>query len=171
MCWSSTDAISTNGSAALPAFVALSSLELIRERAAQIRAIGRRIQRGFQALALNFRRMLQAAHGRGYLAGLKFRQVEEAKQFQRRLLADGLWTRVHAYHEGHRTVLTKLGLLADETVVDFVLSRDSAEAAEERQTMNPRVRPKVGLLALTLELYETLLRSCALRAKPGCGGR
>ena len=54
---------------------------------------------------------------------MKFRKVEEAKQFQRRLLADGLWTRVHAYHAGHRTVLTKLGLLADKAVVDFVLER------------------------------------------------
>jgi hypothetical protein len=54
---------------------------------------------------------------------LKFREVEDARQSQRRLLADGLWTRVHAYHAGHRTILTKLGLLADETVVDFVLER------------------------------------------------
>ena len=117
------DAISTNGSAALPAFVALASLELIRVRAAHIRAMAQRIQRGFQALAVEFPARLEAAHGRGHLAGLKFREVEEARRFQRRLLADGLWTRVHAYHEGHRTVLTKLGLLADETVVDFVLAR------------------------------------------------
>ena len=117
------DAISTNGSAALPAFVALASLELIREHTSHIRAIARRIQRGFQALADEFPQGIQAAHGRGHLAGLKFRQVEDAKQFQRRLLADGLWTRVHAYHAGHRTALTKLGLLADETVVDFVLER------------------------------------------------
>jgi acetylornithine/succinyldiaminopimelate/putrescine aminotransferase len=117
------DAISTNGSAALPAFVALASLELIRERAAHIRAIAQRIQRGFHALANEFPARLQAAHGRGHLAGLKFREVEDARQSQRRLLADGLWTRVHAYHAGHRTILTKLGLLADETVVDFVLER------------------------------------------------
>ena len=42
-------------------------------------------------------------------------------EFPRRLLEAGLWTRVHAYHEGHRTILTKLGLLADDTAVDFVL--------------------------------------------------
>lgn len=117
------DAISTNGSAALPAFVALASLELIRERAAHIRAMARRIECGFQTLAAEFPARLEAAHGRGHLAGLKFREVEDAKRFQRALLADGLWTRVHAYHAGHRTVLTKLGLLADETVVEFVLER------------------------------------------------
>ena len=77
--------------------------------------------------------MLEAAHGRGYLAGLKFHEVEDAKQFQRQLLDEGLWTRVHAYHEGHRTVLTKLGLLADETIVDFVLA-PLQEAAQERPT-------------------------------------
>ena len=57
------------------------------------------------------------------LPGLKFRQVDTAKQFHRRLLEEGLWTRVHAYHEGHSTILTKLGLLADEAVVDFVVAR------------------------------------------------
>jgi acetylornithine/succinyldiaminopimelate/putrescine aminotransferase len=117
------DAISTNGSAALPAFVALASLELIRERSSHIRAIAERIQCGFQALADEFPARLQAAHGRGHLAGLKFHEVEDARGFHRALMADGLWTRVHAYHAGHRTVLTKLGLLADETVVDFVLAR------------------------------------------------
>jgi hypothetical protein len=35
----------------------------------------------------------------------------------------GLWTRVHAYHQDHSTVLTKLGLLADEAVVDFVVGK------------------------------------------------
>ena len=117
------DAISTNGSSALPAFVALASLELIQERAQQIRATAQRIQLGFQALVDEFPERLEAAHGRGHLAGLKFRQVEDAKRFQQLLLADGLWTRVHAYHEGHRTVLTKLGLLANEEVVEFVLAR------------------------------------------------
>ena len=117
------DAISTNGSAASPAFVALASLELIRERAPQIRAAGRLIEQGFQTLVDEFPERLEAAHGRGHLAGLKFRQVEDAKRFQRQLLADGLWTRVHAYHEGHRTVLTKLGLLANAEVVEFVLAR------------------------------------------------
>jgi len=117
------DAISTNGSAALPAFVALASLELIRERAAHIRAIAQRIQRGFQELVEELPARLEAAHGRGHLGGLKFRDVEDARSYQTQLLAAGLWTRVHAYHAGHRTVLTKLGLLADETVVDFVLAR------------------------------------------------
>jgi acetylornithine/succinyldiaminopimelate/putrescine aminotransferase len=117
------DAISTNGSAALPAFVALCSLEMIQEQADHLRDIGQRIEEGFRELAAEFPDQLVTAQGRGYLAGLKFRQVEAALTFHRTLLADGIWARVHAYHAGHSTVLTKLGLLADEHVVDFVIAR------------------------------------------------
>jgi len=117
------DAISTNGSAALPAWVALCSLELIRTHRERIRRMGQRIEEGFAALAADFPALLEAAHGRRHLAGLKFHQVDDAKRFQQLLFSDGLWTRVHAYHEGHRTLLTKLGLLADEPVIDFLLAR------------------------------------------------
>lgn len=117
------DAISTNGSAALPAFVTLCSLKLIEESAPRLRQVVDRIQKGFAALAAEFPAQLESARGRGYLAGLKFKNVDKAKAFQQKLLAEGLWTRVHAYHERHRTILTKLGLLADAPIVDFVLSR------------------------------------------------
>jgi hypothetical protein len=73
------------------------------------------------ALAAEHPALLLGAQGRAHLTGLKFRHVDAAKQFHGRLLEAGLWTRVHAYHEGHSTVLTKLGLLADNTVIDFVL--------------------------------------------------
>jgi adenosylmethionine-8-amino-7-oxononanoate aminotransferase len=117
------DAISTNGSAALPAFVTLCSLKMIEERAQEIRQIAARIQEGFGSLAAEFPAQLETARGRGHLAGLKFRNVDGAKAFQKRLFEAGLWTRVHAYHEGHSTILTKLGFLADETIVDFVIGR------------------------------------------------
>jgi acetylornithine/succinyldiaminopimelate/putrescine aminotransferase len=114
------DAISTNGSASMPALVGLGNLELIREHAAEIARTARHIDGAFQALAAEFPERLQAAHGRGFLAGLKFGRVAEAIAFQKGALEAGLWTRVHAYHEGHSTVLTKLGLLADTGLVDFV---------------------------------------------------
>jgi acetylornithine/N-succinyldiaminopimelate aminotransferase len=116
------DAISTNGSAAMPAVVALCSLELIAVYAGQIREMAGRIHNGLASLAAEFPATLLCAQGRGHLTGLKFRRVDEAKRFHQRLLEAGLWTRVHAYHEGHSTILTKLGLLADRTVVDFVLN-------------------------------------------------
>lgn len=115
------DAISTNGSAALPAYAALCSMELTAQRADEIEAAGRRIHEGFRQLAAEFPALILSAQGRAHLSGLKFRDVEKAKEFHKRLLDAGLWTRVHAYHEGHSTILTKLGLLADDTVIDFVL--------------------------------------------------
>ena len=115
------DAISTNGSAALPAFVALCSLELIQQHADRVQTIAQRIESGFKGLAAEFPSLLLCARGRGHLAGLKFRNVADAKHFQKQLLEAGLWTRVHAYHEGHSTILTKLGLLADQRIADFVL--------------------------------------------------
>jgi acetylornithine/succinyldiaminopimelate/putrescine aminotransferase len=115
------DAISTNGGAALPAYVALCSLELIRKHSGRIRRMGRRIEKGFQDLAAEYPAEVLAAQGRGFLSGLKFRRVETALEMHRQLLEAGIWTRAHAYHEGHSAVLTKLGLLADEDTVDFML--------------------------------------------------
>jgi len=117
------DAISTNGSAALPAVVALASMRLIGAHAAQLAAAAARIELGFCELASEFPKLVERAQGRGHLMGLRLRTVEIAKELHRRLLADGLWTRVHAYHEGHRTLLTKIGLLADGAIVEFVLAR------------------------------------------------
>jgi acetylornithine/succinyldiaminopimelate/putrescine aminotransferase len=117
------DAISTNGSAAMPALVALGCMELIRQNAGQIWAMAERIESGFKALVTEFPDCVESAQGRGYLSGMKFRRVQDALNFHSRSVQSGLWTRVHAYHEGHSTLLTKLGLLADETVVDFMFDR------------------------------------------------
>ncbi|MEK7684542.1 MAG: aminotransferase class III-fold pyridoxal phosphate-dependent enzyme [Verrucomicrobiota bacterium] len=139
------DAISTNGSAAMPSFVALCSLEMIAAQARRIAAIGNRIMAGFEALVAEFPDCLQAAHGRAHLAGLKFRRVEEALAFQRRLLEAGLWTRVHAYHEGHRTLLTKLGLLADEQIVDFMIGKfRKLLQVIPKKGSGQRPRPRLG---------------------------
>jgi acetylornithine/succinyldiaminopimelate/putrescine aminotransferase len=124
------DAISTNGSAALPSYVALSSLRLIQEQAPQIQKVGRRIEEGFRQLAQEFPQRLAGARGRGYLAGLKFHRVSDAVTFHRRALEAGLWTRVHAYHAGHSTLLTKLGLLANDAIVDFLLAQFRRQLSE-----------------------------------------
>ena len=117
------DAISTNGSAALPAFVALCSMELIQRNSGQIRGAAEAIQTGFQQLATEFPKIISTPQGRGHLAGLKFRKVDAAIQFHRQALDAGIWTRVHAYHEGHSTLLTKLGLLADENIIHFLMEQ------------------------------------------------
>ena len=117
------DAISTNGSAPLAAYAGLCCLEMVRAHAPRIEQIASRITECFRSLVEEFGGLLQAAHGRGHCAGLKFHRVEDALAFHRQAVASGLWVRAHAYHEGHSTVLTKMGLLADEKVVDFVAGR------------------------------------------------
>src|SRR5262249_35891231 len=81
------DAISTNGSASMPAFVALCSMELIDEHRQRIEAVAKQIQGGFEDLAAEFPTALLSAQGRGHLAGLKFRRVEDARLFHKTLLA------------------------------------------------------------------------------------
>jgi acetylornithine/succinyldiaminopimelate/putrescine aminotransferase len=98
-------------------------MAMIDAQAPRIARLAQTIETEFAKLAAEFPQCLQAAHGRGFLAGLKFRRVSDALAFQRRLLEAGLWTRVHAYHAGHSTLLTKLGLLADETVVNSLVSQ------------------------------------------------
>ncbi len=115
------DAISTNGSAPLPCYVALCCLDKIQEQARKINSVGERYMKGMCAVADEFPDALQYSPGRRHMMGLKFREVDSALDFHRRAVDAGLWVRVHAYHEGHSTVLTKLALTADEEIVDFIL--------------------------------------------------
>lgn len=117
------DAISTNGSASLPCYMALCSMQMIEENATAIHQAGERVAAGFQSLVDEFPDRLLSAQGRRHLAGLKFRRVEDALLFHQRALETGLWCRAHAYHAGHSTVLTKLGLLTDGAVADFVVDK------------------------------------------------
>ncbi len=116
-------AINTNGSAPLPAYVALRVMDMVAAQAGRIAATGDRFMEGLSALAGEFPDVLVDARGKRHLAGLKFRRVDEAIGFHRRAVEAGLWVRVHAYHEGHSTILTKLGLAADEQIVDFIMER------------------------------------------------
>jgi len=117
------DAISTNGSAALPAHVALCCIERILRNARSIVEVGDRYMERLKGLAREFPDVISQARGKRHLGGLKFRKREQAIAFHKRAVAAGLWVRVHAYHEGHGTLLTKLGLGADERVVDFVIEK------------------------------------------------
>jgi len=117
------DAISTNGTAPLPCLVALCSMDRIGAEAGRLTAAGDRFERGMHALAEEFPGPLRDARGKRHMMGLKFRRVEDALDFHRRAVAGGVWVRAHAYHEGHSTVLTKLPLVADERIVDFILER------------------------------------------------
>jgi len=117
------DAISTNGSAPLPCYVAIRCLDRIAAESDRIARVGDRYQAAMRALAEEFPGALRDARGLRHMMGLKFHRVADALDFHRRAVAAGLWLRVHAYHEGHSTVLTKLPLVADEQIVDFIAGK------------------------------------------------
>lgn len=114
------DAISTNGNASLAAFVSLCNLQLIEREHDRLARLAQRHYGGLCALADEFPDLIERANGRGLLTGLKFRERRDALGFHRAALGRGLWLRVHAYHAGHRTVLMKYPLIANETIVDYV---------------------------------------------------
>jgi len=117
------DAINTNGSAPLASYVGLCVMDMVAGQGERLAAVGDRFLGRLSELAEEFGEVVQDARGKRHLAGLKFRRVEDALDFHRRAVEAGLWVRVHAYHAGHSTILTKLSLAADEQIVDFIVEK------------------------------------------------
>jgi len=115
------DAISTNGNAPLAALAGLACLELLEADRSRVDELSRYYFQRLHELVDWGAGRITAIHGKGLLAGVKFRAVEDALEFHRRAIRRGLWVRVHAYHEGHSTILTKLALAADQRIVDYVV--------------------------------------------------
>ena len=115
------DAISTNGNAPLAAVAGLGCLELIATQRSRIEQLSRQYFERLWTLAAAHPDRVAGIHGRGLLTGIKFRTVEDALEFHRRAVERGLWVRVHAYHAGHSTILTKFALAADERIADFLV--------------------------------------------------
>ena len=126
------DAISTNGNAALAAYVALGCIALIERQAPRIERAGRHYHERVAELPERFPELLVEARGTMHMSALKFRRVEDALGFHRAAVERGLWLRAHAYHEGHSTILTKFALPMDEQVADFVVEA-MAELLTERR--------------------------------------
>ncbi len=115
------DAISTNGNAPLAAVAGLGCLGLVEAHREPIGALAQHYVDRLHELAAAAPDRLVGIRGKGLLAGVKFHRVADALEFHRRAIERGLWVRVHAYHEGHSTILTKLALAADRQVADFVV--------------------------------------------------
>ncbi|MEA3401590.1 MAG: aminotransferase class III-fold pyridoxal phosphate-dependent enzyme [Armatimonadota bacterium] len=113
------DAISTNGNAALAAYMALGCIELIEQQAERIERAGAAWHQALAELAQQFPETLVEARGVGHMSGLKFRDREDCLGFHRAALDRGLWMRAHVYHEGHSTLLTKFALPLEEDTVEF----------------------------------------------------
>ncbi len=117
------DAISTNGNAALPAYLALGNIALIKREAQGIARAGEHYHDKMVELAEQFPRLLAEARGVAHMTGLKFHRVDDALAFHRAAVASGLWVRVHAYHAGHSTILSKFALPLSEPVADYATER------------------------------------------------
>ncbi len=118
-CLKKYDAISTNGNAALAAYMALGCIELIQQHTDEIAAAGRAWHGTMVEIAEEFSDTIVEARGIGHMSALKFRDRDECLDFHRRAIERGLWLRAHTYHEGHSTILTKFALPLDEQVVDW----------------------------------------------------
>jgi len=112
------DSISTNGNAALAAYVALANLELIEKNAENINVTQKYYQQKLRELARNFPERIATVNGQGLLTGLKFHRREDALLFHKKCLAAGLWLRIHAYYPEHSTILCKFALAVTKKVVD-----------------------------------------------------
>jgi len=115
------DAISTNGNAPLAAVAALGCMALVEGERRRLEALGRYYFDRLREIPAAAPGRVAAIHGKGLVAGVKFRAVADALEFHRRSIERGLWVRVHAYHPGHSTILTKLALAADRRIADFVV--------------------------------------------------
>lgn len=117
------DAISTNGNASLAALVGLANLRLIERDAERIERQGARYHAGLEEVAAEHPDLIEGVNGDGFLSGMKFRDREDALGFHKAAVARGLWLRAHAYHPGHRTVLSKFALTVDDQTSIHVLNR------------------------------------------------
>lgn len=115
------DAISTNGNAPLPAFMALCCLELIEKNLNKIEELGNYYEKKLHCLAQEFPELIVSIQGKGMLSGIKLKNQEIALAFHKKCLEKGIWARVHAYYEGHSTLLTKFALVATKNSIDFVI--------------------------------------------------
>ncbi len=115
------DAISTNGNAALAACLGLGCIALVEQHTEQISQVGSYYHQQMAELPAEFPELLAEVRGSGHMSGLKFHKVEDALGFHRSALQRGIWLRVHAYHAGHSTVLTKFALPLDHEVADFAV--------------------------------------------------
>lgn len=117
------DALSTNGNAPLAAVAGLACINEIKRNRAHLGEMQDAYARELREVAAEFPELIESAMGEGLLGGFKFRDREKAIAARERLLERGLWVRVHAYKENHRTLLMKFALIVEQEVIDFFFSR------------------------------------------------
>jgi acetylornithine/succinyldiaminopimelate/putrescine aminotransferase len=117
------DAISTNGNAALASLTALASINLLEKSADRIKTVGNYYGARLEDLRARFPHRIAAVNGYGLLRGLKFHNRNDAVSFHTKCLESGLWLRLHVYHNGHSTILTKFALNVTTRIIDFFAAK------------------------------------------------
>jgi acetylornithine/succinyldiaminopimelate/putrescine aminotransferase len=117
------DAISTNGNAALASLVALASLDLIEKNAARIQAVSGQYRSQLEDLCARYPKKTACVNGSGLMAGLKFKKREDASAFHKQCVDAGMWLRLHTYHPGHSTILTKFSLNVTPKIIDAFVEK------------------------------------------------
>ncbi len=117
------DAISTNGNAPLPSFMALCCLHLVEKSAQKIKNLGSYYEKQLKKLVHEFPGLVTSIQGKGFLSGIKLRNQETALEFHRKCIKKGIWLRVHAYYQGHSTALTKFALVVSKNIIDFTTEK------------------------------------------------
>ena len=117
------DALSTNGNAPLAALVALGCIHEIKKNRTHLEKMQKLYFSELQKVASDFPDLIESAMGHGLLGGFKFIDRDKALEARATLLQQGLWVRVHAYKDHHRTLLMKFALIVDETVIEFFFNK------------------------------------------------
>ena len=89
-----------------------------------ITAIGRRLEEAFADLARDFPGQIAGVEGRGHLLGLRFHDLACGRGVVEAMTRMGFDISVQSYKADCPPVaLTKLPIIADETLVDFLADR------------------------------------------------
>ncbi len=117
------DALSTNGNAPLACLAGLACIQAIKQNKQHLTAMQQLYFDNLKRIAADFPALIEASMGHGLLSGLKFHDREKAIEARTQLLNQGLWVRVHAYKENHRTLLMKFALVVNEEVITFFFEK------------------------------------------------
>ncbi len=117
-------ALVTNGQEELASLAYLITMEFSRENGEAITKMGEYIEKGIEALAKEFPTLVDKAEGLGHLAAIHFEKVEDASRFTKLINEKCVDISAQLYKaDCPPGALIKPPLIADETVVDVMLSK------------------------------------------------
>jgi acetylornithine/succinyldiaminopimelate/putrescine aminotransferase len=117
-------ALVTNGQEELASLAYLVTMKWAAGNGPAITAIGRRLEEAFAGLARDFPRQIAGVEGRGHLLGLRFHDLACGRAAVEAMTRMGFDISLQTYKADCPPVaLTKLPIIADEALVDFLADR------------------------------------------------